>query len=315
MFYTFLPLVAFLLVVAGLIVFGTRKDPAPMAGVGEAFAHLEGAEFPDLQSIVARDGAILHFRAYSAPSAARVALLIHGSASDNRTMLTVAQDLSARGVSAYAINVRGHGGTGAKGDIGYIGQLEDDLVDILNHLQRQHPGAGMTVVGHSAGGGLALRFAGGTNGDMANRYVAVAPFIHHAVSTTRKGVGGWVAPYVPRIVGLSILDFMHLRVFQYLPVIAYAVPVDAPGLTSHYSFRLQSNFRPHMDWKKDIVNIRRPTVVIVGEQDEMFVASAYAPLLEPLNKNIRIEVLPGLGHFDVYTDPSAMKAIADAVLA
>ena len=35
------------------------------------------------------------------------------------------------GCETYAVDIRGHGGSGTRGDITYIGQLEDDLADLV----------------------------------------------------------------------------------------------------------------------------------------------------------------------------------------
>lgn len=304
----------FPLIVACMIAFGGRKAPPPFPGLEGVFASLSQAKYPDLQSCSAREGTTLTFRAYPAHDSAFVTLLIHGSASDSRAMHTIGEALQRRGVAAYAMDVRGHGGSGRRGDVDYVGQLEDDVADMLAHIRSLHSGAAVSVVGHSMGGGLALRYAGSSYGETVDRYVVASPLIHHAVSTTRRDVGGWAVPFLPRIIGLSILDSMHIRIFQYLPVIAFAVPASIPDLTSRYSFRLQSNFRPHMNWKSDIRNIRRPVTVLVGTADELFVSSAYAPLLEPLNPHIVVRVLPGIGHFGVYVEPVALNAIAEAIL-
>ena len=85
-------------------------------------------------------------------------------------------------------------------------------------------------------------------------------------------------------------------------------------LTGFYSYRLQSNLRPDtMKWKEQIRNLQRPVHVVVGENDELFVANAYAPLLTPLTPHISVQVLPGLGHIDIYAKPAAMNAIANLV--
>ena len=43
----------------------------------------------------------------------------------------LAEALAARGVETYAPDIRGHGASGTRGDIGYLGQLEDDLADFV----------------------------------------------------------------------------------------------------------------------------------------------------------------------------------------
>src|SRR4029077_19013140 len=88
-------------------------------------------------------------------------IFIHGSSGSSGTVnhaLTAA--LAARGVETWAVDIRGHGTSGTRGDIGYVGQLEDDLADFVAFVRKTAPDLPLTLIGHSAGGGLALRIAG-----------------------------------------------------------------------------------------------------------------------------------------------------------
>lgn len=299
---------------AAMIVFGRRRPPAPLASMSEdALNKLGDGAKADLKTFTARDGARLAYREFVGASD-QVAILIHGSSADSRVMRAAGQALAAQSICAYAPDMRGHGCSGQRGDIDYVGQLEDDLVDFVGHIRRARPDARLTLIGHSSGGGFALRFACGEGGALFDHYVLAAPFLHHAVSTTRPGSGGWARPFWARLIALNILDAMGLKWFQHLPVLAFAVPAGRTDLTGCYSFRLQSNFRPEMmRWKENLGRLRRPVDVLVGENDELFVAQAYAPLLTPLSAHISVRILPGLTHLDIYTKPAAIDAIARLV--
>ena len=89
------------------------------------------------------------------------------------------------------------------------------------------------------------------------------------------------------------------------------MPEGRSDLTGFYSFRLQANFRPDtMKWKQPLKKLQRPVDLIVGENDELFIVHAYATLLTP---HISVQVLPGLGHVDIYMKPVAMNAIVESV--
>ena len=66
----------------------------------------------------------------------------------------MAKALSAAGFATYVLDIRGHGGSGRKGQIAYIGQLEDDLTDFMHAVS---PSAPATLAGFSSGGGFAVR--------------------------------------------------------------------------------------------------------------------------------------------------------------
>ncbi|MFM5616223.1 alpha/beta hydrolase [Aeromonas veronii] len=66
-------------------------------------------------------------------------------------MHKMASAFSQAGYDAYALDIRGHGASGDKGTIAYIGQLEDDLEDFIKSVAPAKPA---TLVGFSSGGGL-----------------------------------------------------------------------------------------------------------------------------------------------------------------
>src|SRR5258707_15023624 len=101
----------------------------------------------------ARDGTGLAYRHYPARPAAvgRVAILVHGSSGSSASIHALADALAARGVETFAVDVRGHGASGARGDIGYGGQREDDLADFVAVVRKTNPGAPLGLIGHSAG--------------------------------------------------------------------------------------------------------------------------------------------------------------------
>ena len=47
--------------------------------------------------------------------------------------------LAARGVETYAVDIRGHGASGTRGDIAYLGQLEDDMADLVGEIRKTDP--------------------------------------------------------------------------------------------------------------------------------------------------------------------------------
>ncbi|MDP2825749.1 MAG: alpha/beta fold hydrolase [Sulfuritalea sp.] len=302
------------LVIAALIAFGGSGPPPPLAAVSRAVTQARFESLPALSRYTARDGTALAYRAYPAPAARRVAVLIHGSSGDSHAMHGVGLALARAGIAAYSLDMRGHGASGRRGDIDYVGQLDDDLADFVAELRSAHPGAQLSLVGHSSGGGFSLRIAGGRQGALFDRYLLLAPLLHQQAPTTRPNAGGWVKPFVPRLIGLGILDGLGLEWFQHLPVLAFALPPEvAARTTPTYSYRLQLNFRPRDDYLADVRAISRPTQVLVGGTDELFVADRYAPLLEPQQTLLRVMVLPGISHIGIVRDPAALAALVAAL--
>jgi alpha-beta hydrolase superfamily lysophospholipase len=308
-------LAVFVVIVAALalaVAFGTARPPAPLAAVGEPFARVDYSRLPAPQSYAARDGATLAFRAYPGDPA-RIAVLVHGSAGDGASMHALATALRARGRTVYTLDVRGHGASGPRGDIGYVGQLEDDMADFVGFVRTRHPGASLALIGFSSGGGFALRVAGSEIGGTFHRYVLISPLLTHRAPTYRSDAR-WAAPYVPRIVALTILSRLGIHAFEGLPVLAFGVaPESRTRLVATYSFRLQQNFEPHADYLADIRRAPNPMTVLVGANDELFHADRFAPVFRSVRDDVPVTVVPGIGHVGMILEPAALEAVASAL--
>lgn len=306
---------AAILALAGAIAFDRPSTPPPMASVSDAFAGADFSAVPPMRHFTARDGTRLVYRAYPGDPK-RVVVLIHGSSATSSSMHLVAQAIHAKGATVYALGMRGHDGTGRSGDLDYIGQLDDDVVDFLNTLGPRKPGEMRTLLGFSSGGGFALRFAGGPHGHLFDRLILVSPQFPHDAPTFRPGAGGWVSVAIPRIVALAILNRFGITAFNGLPVMALAVyrsKLAQTKLTPVYSYRMFRNFGPSDDYLGDVKRAPGPVAVFVGGHDEIFYADRFAPLLKPVRSDLSVTVVPGLGHMDMTLRPKALAAIAASV--
>lgn len=316
--YVILPgLGTMLILVAALaaaIVWGDAEAPPPLASINEAAARQNITALPERRFIRARDGMALAYRAY--PGAmSRAVVLVHGSTAEAESMHSLAHALHAMPdpPSVYAVDIRGHGRSGRRGDISYVGQLEDDLADFLNSHATVHPAAQWTLIGFSAGGGFALRIAGSELGDKFRRFILLAPMLHHEAPTYRAQGGGWVVAYLPRLIALSLLDRAGLPWFQHLPVLAFARR-DAEGQPYTYSYRLWRNFKAHEDYAADYRKAPVPPITLVGTDDELFVAEAFPPLIKDIRDDAPVRVLPGLTHMDmIFAEAAHQAAIAALV--
>lgn len=300
---------------ASAIVWGTATPPEPLASITDPVARQSLSALPERRFVRARDGMALAYRVY--PGAiARAVILVHGSTADSASMHSLARALQSMPdpPTVYALDIRGHGQSGAaRGDIAYVGQLEDDLADFLAARRIDHPAAQWTLIGFSSGGGFALRIAGSLLAKDFHRFILLAPMLSHDAPTYRSMGGGWVAPYLPRLIGISLLDRIGLPWFQDLPVLAFARH-DGDGHAYTYSYRLWRNFKPHDDYAADLRAAPSPPVILVGGKDELMVAAAYAPLVTGLRNDAMVTVLPGLSHMDMIFNEEAQRAVIDAVM-
>jgi non-heme chloroperoxidase len=311
-----MPVVVFLVglaVAAAALIWGGPKQPAPVASINEPFKSIDTSDLPPLERYAARDNTPLAYRYYASciASVRGSAVLIHGSSASGVSMHTLAKALAAAGYDVYVPDMRGHGESGKKGTIAYIGQLEDDLSDFLDVVQ---PAAPRTLVGFSAGGGFALRFASDARQMAFNRYVLLAPFLHQDAPTSRPSAGGWASVGMPRVIVLVILNKLRITLFNHLPTIAYALsPEAAARLTPQYSYNLVMNFRPRENYRADIRATRRPLEVLAGANDEAFYAEKFAGVFAEAGRMVPVTLVPGVSHIGLTLEPTAVAAIVAAV--
>ena len=287
------------------------KAPPPLESIHSGAMAIPHDGEPELSRFQARDGTWLAYRLYAAVDGGRdhLAIVYHGSSASSDAMNAVARALAQAGFVAVAVDARGHGASGSRGDVGYIGQLEDDLADLVTRLRADYATARLTLVGHSAGGGFVLRAAAAPVGASFDRFVLLAPYLGYRAPTNRpsEGKGLWAAPDIPRIIAMTILERLGIDWPQSLPVIAFANrPEAAMATTSRYSFRLLANYGPPPDWKGALQAAADKIELIAGLDDELMDAPAYQSVVAPLG--VRVTLLPGVNHMGVVHQPAALAA-------
>ncbi len=286
---------------------------ATASGTGLRFDDLAppSASLPALRTYVARDGAALPYREYPAHSE-RHLILIHGSGTHSQYLFTLANALSQAGAAnVYTPDLRGHGVQPTRrGDIDYIDQLEDDLADLIVHITTAAPTGRCIVGGHSSGGGLAVRFAGSRYGNRAAAYLLIAPFLGHNAPTVRPNSGGWARPNVAAIAALGALNALGIRRFNGATTLRFDLPERyRNGLeTLAYSFRLMAGFAPR-DFRADLAAIEVPALVIVGRDDEAFVAQQFPPLVTQYARGAVTELVDGASHLGIVSNARAIESI------
>jgi pimeloyl-ACP methyl ester carboxylesterase len=291
------------------------RSPPPLASIHQGALAIDEAGLPELSRFQARDGTWLAYRLYPADDGAndRVAILAHGSSASSQEMNAAARALAAHGVAAVAIDARGHGASGGRGDIGYLGQLDDDLSDLVAELRKSYPEAKLTLIGHSSGGGFALRIAAGTIGALFDHFILLAPYLGYDAPTNRpsEGSGRWAEVDLPRILAIAALQRIGIAWPQSLPVIAFAnAPEAAKFVTSRYSFRLLGDYGPPRGWKEAIEKTAGRAEIIAGEKDELMDAEGYQNAIAPLGMSVTI--LAGVDHMGIVYRPEALEAIVAA---
>jgi len=291
-----------------------KRGDVVNSGINFSEMMLDYAGMPSLQSYGTRGQGQLQYRYYSSDSD-KVLILLHGSGWHSQQFYPLAKFISEQGLAqVYTPDLRGHGvNPQRRGDIDYIGQFEDDLADLILGIKQDSPKSDIIMGGHSSGGGLAIRFAGGKYGKQADAYLLLAPFIFYNAPTTRPNAGGWATPYTARIIGLSMLNNIGIHGLNDLTSIEFNMPQAFRNGTETlaYSYRLNTSFAPR-DYEDDLSAITQPMLVLAGADDETMFAEQYQPVITqhiPDNKQARVEVLPGVSHMGVVVSPDVRPVI------
>jgi pimeloyl-ACP methyl ester carboxylesterase len=290
-------------------------SPPELKSISQTARAVDRSTMPALEHFSARDGTTLTYRHYPARSqpVGKIAIVIHGSSGSSVAVHALADALAGRGVETYAPDIRGHGGSGTRGDVAYVGQLEDDLADLVALLRKTAPDAPLTLLGHSAGGGFALRVAGSPIQTLFARTVLLAPYLGYDAPTNRPNSGGWASADIPRILGLVALRRIGLDCCEALPALAFAVPPNSASiLVPAYSYRLMRNFATR-GYKADLAAATRPLTLIAGAEDELMVADHYADAVHAVAPSVDVKLIDGVNHMGIVSDSKAVSAIADDV--
>ncbi|TWB06242.1 alpha/beta hydrolase [Bradyrhizobium stylosanthis] len=304
------------LILAAMIATPLQRPPE-MRSVSDSAKGIDWSTLPALERFQARDGTWIGYRHYPPGGAATGggAIFIHGSSGSSGTVNhALTHAIAARGVETWALDIRGHGGSGTRGDIGYVGQLEDDLVDFVAHLRKTAPDLPLTLIGHSAGAGFSLRVAATPiMQDMFVRTVLLAPYLGYDAPTNRPDAGGWASIDLPRFFGLTALRKLGIDCCSQLPVLALAVPpTSAKYLVSTYSDRLTRNFGTR-GYRIDLPATTRPVTIFGAAEDEMMISDKYAETVQAIKPSVDVKIIDGINHMGIVTQPKAISVIAEDV--
>ena len=301
--------------VTGVVALGLigSQSPKPIVAAKEGldFSGLtDGAKMAQ-SSVTMRDGFALQIRDYPNGSGPLL-ILVHGSGWHGHQFLSLAAELQD---AAHVVvpDLRGHGPKpGRRGDVDYIGQLEDDLADLI--AAHAVPGQKVVILGHSSGGGLVTRMAGGEHGDLLDSAILLAPFLQYDAPTTRINSGGWAHVLLRRMIGLSMLNMAKITALNHLQVIQFRFPksvlqgVLGDTATTAYSYRLNTSFAPRRDYLGDIAALPE-FLLVVGDKDEAFIATEYEPMMSTVTDKGRYVVIPDTSHLAIVDAPRALAEI------
>ncbi|OPH61393.1 hypothetical protein BC351_15805 [Paenibacillus ferrarius] len=268
----------------------------------------------DFETYTARDGAQLPYRFFEGPSDV-VLIFLHGITEPSLYLREFGQYVSRLGLAtAYLPDLRGYGNRPIRrGDIDYIGQLDDDLEDLFFFVQKHHPGARIIVGGHSAGGATALRQTIRPIHKDIFAYLLISPALSPNAPLDRKGGSGNESKVsIPRYVLLMLLNALGIHRFNHIIVYRRLTPIEQLHGTEscNLSYRLALSRMVGNHYANYLSQLTQPTFVMIGSDDEVFDASAYKPLYEKFCK-AEVRIVDNQNHDSIVKTEHALSIIGN----
>ena len=241
-----------------------------------------------------------------------VMILVHGSGSDSRYLSDLANQIADEKIATVLTpDMRGHGrNTGEKGYLDYIGQLEDDMKEIISYCKKELEAKNIILAGHSSGGGFVLRYIGNTENTKIDKAILLSPYLGHKSKAAKPNSGGWVQIALPRIIGLSMLNNIGLSSLNHLPVLFFNRPdnINDDLQSPHYSYNMTMNFNPDNS-VEEIKNLSTPSLVLVGREDESFFPEEFPIAFEAAAEYTEVAIIEDAKHLDIVQNKKAFQLI------
>ncbi|MFW6364861.1 MAG: alpha/beta hydrolase [Spirochaetota bacterium] len=117
------------------------------------FSHEEG-------KITGKNEIELYYQSWISPREKGLLVVVHGLGEHGGRYGNLVSQLNGKGVSIYAMDLRGHGKSGGKR--GHVDSFLDyihDLKAFVEHIKEKHPESPIFMFGHSMGANVATRYA------------------------------------------------------------------------------------------------------------------------------------------------------------
>jgi alpha-beta hydrolase superfamily lysophospholipase len=194
-----------------------------------------------------------------------VMILVHGFNAHSGYMEWPAEQFSANGLAAYALDLRGRGKS--EGERFYVENFSDylgDLDKLVNIARSENPGLPIYMLGHSAGGVISTSYVFEHQSEIAGLICESFAYdvgLPHLVQLALEGVGA-IAPHV-HVFSLKNADFSRdpaaVERMNNDPLIAKeSQPAETAAEMLKAADRLTTNF----------TKFKAPVLIIHGTEDK-----------------------------------------------
>lgn len=255
-------------------------------------------------------GLALHAEAWlpDAPPA-RIVVIAHGLAEHIGRYQALAEWFVARGYGVYALDHRGHGrSAGRRANIDRFAYLVSDLDTLVQSAARAHPGAPITLLGHSMGGAIAFAYAA-QHPERLRALVLSAPALG---APSAPPLQVWVARRLSRLLpNLGVLTLPAAAISRD-PAVVQAYETDPLVYRGSIPARTAAELLTAMEWFPSVArSVRLPVLVLHGTADTLVPLDATGPVVEGIGSGDKtLRRYEGLYH-EVFNEPERAQVLAD----
>lgn len=274
---------------------------------------MDVSDLPAPLTLSASDGCKLAYRHYRARGdPGTIVVLIHGSAGYGDQLHALASNIAATGqAQVYTLDMRGHGLSDGKAGhaISHVEQPCEDITRFIDFLDGISPGARIILGGHSAGGGLVLRFSRKPAGRRIFAFLFLAPYLGIGSPTIRPLFGGWVRVRVNRLRAVSLASVLGITWFNNTTVVSFDLSgcANRQSYTPSWSFTTLLAMGPGC-WEPRAARVEadKQVLAVAGNGDECFRADAYAEAFQAIAPQAEVRTVADVRHWDMLVDPKVI---------
>lgn len=251
-----------------------------------------------------------------------VILHLHANSYTNIIYTSYARSLASNGAVVCLLNLRGNGTSeGVKGRVDYVGQLEEDVHEVICQLQKKYSKVPLVLSGHSGGTAICLRYLDRFSSEDISGLILLAPIIQPHPEASRYDMPG---SRVLNFIRFQSLDKRLLpedkrdklpRIYLFRIFLAWIIPfmrdiktVEFPrngdeheGRTFDFSYKTMKNYSIK-NYKRLFGEITIPVFTSIGMDDDVtlprFVEDICATYLSG-GSNTEWHLIEGVNHSNI----------------
>jgi lysophospholipase len=239
-------------------------------------------------------------------------MLIHGLGEHSGRYAHVAEALTDAGIAVHALDHRGHGKSeGKRTFVKSYAEFMQDLVQFRAHIEAQHPGLPLILLGHSMGGNLAV-------GHVLEHQAGLAGL---ALSGAALQVGSDLTPgklkafrLIAKIAPSFRPEGLSAEAISRDPAVVAAYQNDPLVFTGKISAGLGAALIDAMErFPARYGELTLPVLVLHGTDDQLAsVDGSRALEAAAVNADVTAHYYEGLYH-EIFNEPEQQQVLADLV--